>query len=52
MSVDMQLEMRVRDFKNLATYLEHHESDIANRINDFEALRGIFVAVFGEEPKA
>lgn len=46
----IQLEMTLKEFKWLAAYLEAHESDIANEINDFGDLKELFVIVFGEEP--
>jgi hypothetical protein len=35
----------------MVEYLQNHESDIANDINDFGLLRGLFVTVFKRVPK-
>jgi len=47
----VQIELSLTHFKKLANYLEVHESDIADDINDYGDLLGVFVTVFEEEPK-
>mgnify|MGYP000010838848 CR=1 FL=1 len=36
---------------HLVGYLERHEQDIGLEINDFGELRGLFMAIFGREPR-
>jgi hypothetical protein len=45
------IEMTVKQYKKLAEYLEVHEDDIANRINDFDMLEDIFFLVFDTHAK-
>jgi len=42
----VKLEMTARQYKKLADYLEAHEPDIANDINDYGDLRDLFFLVF------
>ena len=42
--------MYIRDFKKLADFLESHETDIAEEINDFGELKYLFVNIFGQLP--
>lgn len=45
------LELTVPAFKRLADYLAHHETDIANDVNDFGELRELYVVVFDDNPE-
>jgi hypothetical protein len=50
MATKVVLEMPVRGFQKLVDYLDRHEYDIAAKINDFEELKSLFVAVFEQDP--
>jgi hypothetical protein len=39
-------------FIELIDYLEAHEDDIADEINDFYLLYDIFIEVFGRKPRS
>ena len=39
-------------FEDLVIWLESHEEDIADGINDFGSLRHIFLALVGHEPRS
>jgi len=50
MIADFNIQMQAKEFKALSKYLCDHEFDIANEIDNYGDLRGLFVAVFEEEP--
>ena len=50
MSVKVNLEMKVKDFKVLAEFLEGMEYEIATDEHPYGALRELFKLVFDAEP--
>jgi hypothetical protein len=50
MSVEVNLKMKVRDFKQLSDFLGDHEYDIYASINDYGDLKQLFKLVFDVEP--
>jgi hypothetical protein len=50
MSVEVNLKMKVRDFKQLSDFLDSHEYDIAASIDAYGDLKQLFKLVFGVEP--
>jgi hypothetical protein len=51
MSVEVNLKMKVRDFKQLSDFLDSHEYDIAASINDYGDLKQLYKLVFDVEPR-
>jgi ferritin-like protein len=51
MAAKVTLELSIKDFKSMADYLERHEGDIAHDFDDFWDIKGLYEAVFEEEPK-
>jgi hypothetical protein len=51
MSVEVNLKMKVRDFKQLSDFLGDHEYDIYASINDYGDLKQLFKLVFDAEPR-
>ncbi len=39
------------EYKNLVDYLDYHEFDIADEVNDFGELRLLFIKIFKRDPK-
>ena len=45
------LELTIPEFKKLSDYLDAHEENIANGVNDYLDLEDLFVYIFGDLPK-
>ena len=50
MSVEVNLKMKVRDFKKLSDFLDGHEYEIATSENAYGELKELFKLVFDIEP--
>ena len=50
MSVEVNLKMLVRDFKQLSDFLDTHEYEIATGYDDYGGLKQLFKLVFDVEP--
>ena len=48
---DLTVTFTHKTYVEFVRYLAFHELDIANGINDFDALKGAFTEIFSEEPK-
>jgi hypothetical protein len=51
MAVKVNIDLSVKVYKKLADFLTEHETEIANKVDDFHMLRDLFVVVYEEEPK-
>tara|TARA_R110000822_G_scaffold95314_4_gene218035 strand:+ start:2703 stop:2867 length:165 start_codon:yes stop_codon:yes gene_type:complete len=50
MSVEVNLKMKVRDFKKLSDFLKSHEYKIAISEDAYGQLKELFKLVFDDEP--
>ena len=50
MSVEVNLKMKVRDFKKLSDFLDYHEFQIAAAHDDYGDLKQLFKIVFDVDP--
>lgn len=46
----ISLQMTIRSFKKMTTYLEEHEADIATDKDGMGALRGLYAAIYQDAP--
>jgi len=51
MAAKVTIQLSAKDFKSMADYLARHEGDIAHDLDDFGDIKGLYEAMFEEEPK-